>query len=145
MKMINQTPNLLMIQKPKSTPLDIIVGVNDSESEVKKLKSELSVQRAELEQERKNTQHYKNRVESLEDEMKKLKAEFAALKQAQVPTPSTATPISSCDETPKPKKQSTFLQLVAEAEEIVMKKTRKNKKFDDAIKEIESDLVDFVE
>ena len=68
-----------------------------------------------------------------------------ALKQAQAPTPSTATPISSCDETPKPKKQSTFLKLVAEAEEITLPKTKKNKKFDDALKEIESDLVDFVE
>jgi uncharacterized protein (DUF3084 family) len=113
-------------------------------NEVKKLKDELNIKRAELDQEKKNTEHYKKRVDNLEEEMMKLKAELAALKQSQTPTPSTSTPVSSCDEV-QLKKPSIFLKLAAEAEEIIPKKTKKNKKIEDALKEFESDIIDFVD
>jgi small-conductance mechanosensitive channel len=143
-----------MEETEDKNPLDYIALAEDDDqpnAEIKKLKADLSMQRAIINQLEETNNFYKKHAESLEKQLETMRKEIQLLKANQ--TPSTITPVSSNppeteDEQPKTKplaKKSIFLQLVEDAEEVTPKKSKKDKKIEEAVKEVETDLIDFLD
>ncbi|MFN9110065.1 MAG: DUF5906 domain-containing protein [Bacteroidota bacterium] len=145
----------------EANPLDYIVGADNDKpnAEVKKLQGDLSMQRAKIIDLETANEKYKSRVEELEDELARMRKEIELLKASQ--TPSTTTPLSSNpaesesenEQPPKPKPKvmhnkqlsSLFFNLVAQAEEISVKKTKKDKKIEQTLEQSETNELEFIE